>query len=365
MHRTPAAIAVSSFLLAMGLLVWQINREPTIHPPDKAPAGVEKRLSGSERTVPTVSGEEPGEAWTQEDPAEMQKLPARVEQVREERRASLSSKPLQDYTPPPKPAGAEQVQSPNAPPLPREEITPKRASRPVNGTNVYSEPEIGDRQEDRRGAAGSEPSALAVPPAPPRRVDRSQPVLTVPTSPLVTSRAPVSIPKPRVVPEGTVLEVRLAEDISTDSNTAGDTFRVILDRDVEVDGEIVFGKGTLLIGTIDAAVKPGRVKGRGQLSFSLTGVALEDRQYRLRTNTIAMEAESTKGRDAATVGATTAIGAVLGAVFGGKKGAAIGGAAGAGAGAGGVLIGRGKAVELAKEQFFSFRLEESVELNQP
>jgi hypothetical protein len=168
-----------------------------------------------------------------------------------------------------------------------------------------------------------------------------------------------------LLPEGTVLEIRLAEDISTRQNKTGDTFSVLLERDLEVNGEVLLNKGSILIGTIEEATAPGRVKGRAELSFSLSGISFDGQEYPIRTNTITMEAENTKGRDVATVGATTAIGAVLGGIFGGGKGAAIGGAAGAGAGAGGVLLGRGKHVELEKERLFSFRLEEAVELSLP
>ena len=81
-------------------------------------------------------------------------------------------------------------------------------------------------------------------------------------------------------------------------------------------------------------------------------------------STIALEAESGKGDDLKKVGISTAVGAAVGAIFGGKKGAAVGGAAGAGSSTGGVLLTRGQHVEVERERFFSFRLDEDLVLEE-
>ena len=56
---------------------------------------------------------------------------------------------------------------------------------------------------------------------------------------------PLSPPEPVTirVPVGTVLEVRLAEPMSTRTHKAGDEFAAILDQDVVVDGKVVFPEG--------------------------------------------------------------------------------------------------------------------------
>ena len=48
--------------------------------------------------------------------------------------------------------------------------------------------------------------------------------------------------------------------------------------------------------------------------------------------------------------------------MGGGKGAAVGAASGAGAGTAGVLLSRGRDVELKKERLISFRLEEDLKI---
>ncbi len=361
MQRTPLLIALIGFVLAATLLVWQISREP---------AGAILETTNAEAVVPFDSLDEtapvalPSEETLPREAALEKKELAATVSARKEKKVKSTAMPVEpEPAAEPNQAGSARLSPPGAPPGFRTQDTvekprPSAHPSPVNSGPAPFEPQVADGTTGR-----SAPSGLAIPPAPPRRIDENQATVVMSDSPRSPSKLPA--PKPRLLPEGTVLEVRLAEKISTDQNQTGDTFRVILERDLEVNGEVALKKGSVLIGTIEEAIVPGRVKGRAELAFSLTGISLDDQEYPIRTNTITMEAESTKGRDAATVGATTAIGAVLGAVFGGKKGAAIGGAAGAGAGAGGVLIGRGRHMELEKERLFSFRLEEAVDLNLP
>jgi hypothetical protein len=154
----------------------------------------------------------------------------------------------------------------------------------------------------------------------------------------------------------------LVEGLSTRRHRGGDYFDAILDRDLEVEGEIVAPKGSKVRGKVVEVVQPGRVKGRASLSFALDYLYTEAFAYPVSTNSITMEAETGQGKDARNVGIATAVGATLGAIFGGKKGAAIGAGAGAGAGTTGVLLSRGDPVEIEKESFFSFRLEDEIQV---
>jgi hypothetical protein len=96
---------------------------------------------------------------------------------------------------------------------------------------------------------------------------------------------------------------------------------------------------------------------------ALDSIQIGEYEYPILTNEIEFEAEATKGSDAKAVGISAGIGAALGALFGGKKGAAVGAAGGAGAGTAGVLLSRGREIELEKERLLSFRLEKDLELN--
>ena len=62
--------------------------------------------------------------------------------------------------------------------------------------------------------------------------------------PAAVESAPSPEPELVILPAGTVLEVRLAEPISSMTNKAGNELIAILDRDLKVDGKVVFPQGT-------------------------------------------------------------------------------------------------------------------------
>ena len=178
---------------------------------------------------------------------------------------------------------------------------------------------------------------------------------------------PLFPPEPETirVPVGTVLDVRLAEPMSTRTHKAGDDFIAILDQDLVVDGKIVFPEGTKAYGTILAVEGSGRVEGRAEMTITLTELRLREETYRVKTGNITIQAEGTQGRDAKIIGGAAGGGALLGGIFGGKKGAAVGAAVGGGAGKATVLTTKGKEVEFQPEHKFSFSLSREVEATLP
>jgi len=163
-----------------------------------------------------------------------------------------------------------------------------------------------------------------------------------------------------VIQEGTTLQVRLTQPLSTAKNRQGERFEVTLDSDVEVDGNVVVPRGSTVAGRLTEVDPSGRVKGRARMTLALSDLEVRGQSYPIRTNTVSLEAEATKGKDTAKIGGGAALGAIIGAIAGGGKGAAIGAAAGAGAGAATVLVTKGKDLELEAEQRFAFRLEQDL-----
>ena len=178
---------------------------------------------------------------------------------------------------------------------------------------------------------------------------------------------PLPSPKPVAtrVPVGTVLEIRLAEPMSTRTHKAGDEFAAILDQDVVVDGKVVFPEGTKAYGALLAAEESGRVEGRAEMTITLTELRLREELLGVKTGNITIQAEGTQGRDAKVIGGAAGVGALLGGIIGGKKGAAVGAAVGGGAGTATVLTTRGKEVEFQSEHKFSFSLSREVEVTLP
>lgn len=165
------------------------------------------------------------------------------------------------------------------------------------------------------------------------------------------------------IPAGTALQVRLVDPLDSSVNQSGDTFRAILDQDIDVNGNIIASRGSLLQGKLSNVSRAGRVEGRATLSMRLVNLEIGNQSYPLQTNVLAFEAESTTKEDATKVGIGAGIGAVIGAIAGGGKGAAIGAAVGGGAGGATVLATRGKEVKFEAEQKFSFALSEEVSVS--
>lgn len=171
--------------------------------------------------------------------------------------------------------------------------------------------------------------------------------------------APPPPPQPRsvTIPEGTTISVRLAERISTETHKDGDTFTATLAQPLVVDGLVLAERNARVQGRITQSVQAGRVKGLAQLGLELTSFTTADNQrVNIQTAPFIKTAESTRGRDAAKVGAGAAIGAAIGAIAGGGRGAAIGAGAGGAAGAGTVMVTRGKPAELPSETRLTFRI---------
>ena len=167
-------------------------------------------------------------------------------------------------------------------------------------------------------------------------------------------------PKTVTLPAGTVIAVRLESALSTESNSSGEHFRATLATPVSKDGKVVLPAGTGMKGVVASADKGGRVKGTASMSLRLTGVEVKSKTVDLETSAVTFSARTQHGKDAATVGIGSGLGAAIGAIAGGGKGAAIGAIAGAGAGTGVVLGTRGEQVQIAPETNMSFTLQQPV-----
>ena len=163
-----------------------------------------------------------------------------------------------------------------------------------------------------------------------------------------------------LIPAGTGFPARLTEQLTSKTAQPGDRFQALLDQDLTSDGRVVVPRGSLLVGVVEDAVKGGRVKGRASLTVALEELQVGDGRQELTTNSVTIQAASSKKNDAKRVGVATGIGALLGAVLGGKSGAAIGATIGGGAGGARVLTSRGKPAVIEKEQLLTFRLEEDT-----
>lgn len=234
--------------------------------------------------------------------------------------AAVPDVPPQVQTPPPAPAAAKK---------------PARKPSPVAAPKIAELPHS---------------ESIPQPPA-----QNAQAVSTVP------AYAPPSPPPPPAVrtvtvQPGTAFTVRLLDALSTEKNRAGDTFQASLDEPLVADGVVVAPRGASVRGRVVQARESGRVAGLAEMSLEVDSIATVAGEMQIATDTTMRQAQSTKGKDAATVGAVAGIGAAIGAIAGGRKGAGIGAAAGGAAGTADVMGTRGKPVKFDPEARLTFRL---------
>ena len=168
-----------------------------------------------------------------------------------------------------------------------------------------------------------------------------------------------------VVPDGTRLNLQLSTAVASDTSKVEDRVSATLAQPLVVDGTTVLPAGAIALGTVVAAERSGRVKGRASIAIRFHELRAEDESYAVRTSRIVREAEATKGEDATKVGIGAGAGALVGAVAGGKKGAVVGGAVGAGAGTGVVLATRGEEVRLGAGTRLTATLTEPLRITIP
>ena len=231
---------------------------------------------------------------------------------------------------------ARQVRQDDAPPL-RHRSSPSSSSVPS--------------YDDTTRTANAAPAPSAPPPALPSPTYSSDMTATPSAPP-----APVKL----TIQEGTMLSVRLVDDIDTERNHEGEPFRATLDGPITVDDQIAIPADADIKGVIVSAKQSGRYTGQSGLALELTQISYNGHTYNLHTDQYTRQGSSRSKNTAAKVGTGAAVGAVLGGIFGGGKGAAIGAASGAGVGGAAQTIQKPEPIRLPSETVINFRLQSPV-----
>lgn len=204
------------------------------------------------------------------------------------------------------------------------------------------------------------PSAAPAAPAAPS----SRPAPAAPAAASSKPAAPAPA-KTLTLDAGTVVRVRPSHTLSTKTLKTGDGFNAILEEPLMAGGREVFPKGAMVMGKVVDSDPGGRVKGVASLAIALDMLHTADgKMLNISTNTVSVEANPSKAKDAAKVAVGSAVGAAIGAIAGGGKGAGIGAATGAGAGTAVVLGTRGDAAEIASETVLQFSLTSPLTVSQ-
>jgi type IV secretion system protein VirB10 len=163
---------------------------------------------------------------------------------------------------------------------------------------------------------------------------------------------------------GTRIALTLKHAISTRTARENDPVYAETAFPVVSNGHIVIPVGTYVQGVIQRSLRPGRVKGRGELVIHFNTLifpsgytlllpgAIDNVPGAEKTNMKdskegTIESQGTKGKDLGTIGSATGTGAGIGGMATGTwKGAGVGGLVGAGAGLATVLLTRGPDVRI-------------------
>jgi len=168
-------------------------------------------------------------------------------------------------------------------------------------------------------AAGKAAAPVAAPSAP-GAVNAS-------TAPAAPVRA---VAETFVVPQGTVMVVRLAADVSSATAHTGDRVQGFLDQDLAANGRLIAPRGARVYGVVSEVDAGSKMKGQPKVSVTLTDMQVGDKIMSVKTQPVNAAGGTATGTKKVVGGA--AIGAAIGAIAGGGEGAAIGAAVGAGTG---------------------------------
>jgi type IV secretion system protein VirB10 len=182
-----------------------------------------------------------------------------------------------------------------------------------------------------------------------------------------------------IIPSGTKVLMVMKNTVTSKNARQGDGVYLETTFPVVEAGRVVIPAGTYVQGVVDSVRRSGRVKGRAEILLHFTTLIYPNGYtvllpgsvnsadgndgQRVKDEEGTVQADGTKGRDAATVATTAGTGAVIGGLSEGGKGAAVGGGIGAAVGVVTAMLTRGDEVRLASGTSVEMVLQRSVHVD--
>lgn len=168
-----------------------------------------------------------------------------------------------------------------------------------------------------------------------------------------------------ILPSGTELTVRTAEDIDSSTAVVGQTFSAIVERDIRGESDdVIIPTGSHAV-LVVRQISTGGTTGSPDMVLDMQSMTVSGRRYLVSTADMRKDTGTGIGknkRTAETVGGGAALGTIIGAIAGGAKGAAIGVLVGAAGGAGVQVLNKGKDVRVPAETLLTFTLNKPASL---
>ena len=157
------------------------------------------------------------------------------------------------------------------------------------------------------------------------------------------------------LPEGTEMQVRLEQSLSSRTARIEDRFEATVARPVYVDGRTVVPDGARVQGTVTVAQRAQRPVRGGKLSLSFDRLLLDDGTTVNLNSRLVQVRDDIGSNPSVKNGAIGAVlGGVLGSVLGGRTGGLVGVLLG---GAGGAISSNGDDVEIPEGTVFTLQLQ--------
>jgi len=170
---------------------------------------------------------------------------------------------------------------------------------------------------------------------------------------------PASAPKPVMIPQGTVLNVRLTEGVDVDSTKNGASFKSVLDDPVMMNGAVVIPRNAVVMLQAVNVEQAGKMKGADKITLKANTLSFGGNKYDIVTAYVEQKGAGEGKKTARKVGGGAGLGAIVGGIAGGGTGAAIGAAAGAATGA--IMASQGtEHLKLPAETRLQFQLSAAV-----
>ena len=167
-------------------------------------------------------------------------------------------------------------------------------------------------------------------------------------------------PQGTELPAGTSIVIRMIDDVDSERDRLGQTFRASVDEPVTLNGQVVIPRGADVIAKLVDDKQSGKFEGRTILTLDLMQVQVNGRMVDINTEDVSQSSSSRGAKTAKVVGGTAALGAIIGAIAGGGRGAAIGAASGAAVGGGVQVLTKGQRVRIPSETRLTFTLQQST-----
>ena len=162
-----------------------------------------------------------------------------------------------------------------------------------------------------------------------------------------------------VIPAGQEIDVRLANELSSETAQVEQRFEATTVADLYRGDQVLIPAGSTMRGVISSVTKATRTERKGSMTVAFDQVTIRGRSYPMRgTVTQALESEGIKG-EVGKIGAGAGIGAIIGGIIGGAKGALIGVLIGGG---GTIAATEGKDVTLPADTILRVRMDQPPDI---